>query len=244
MSLTLDKQNDYRDRYAAMRPGWHPATTVYEQIIRETVQNMALDETAVLDTGCGRGGVIEQLTDLKLSVIGIDPDWLSLFEHRVTQLPRAVATADEIPLPAASVNLVISAWVLEHLPTPEKTFSEVARVLKPGGAFVFIAPNKHSPIALLNRTLKPLQNTLVPLLYGRAEDDTFPVQYRANTRKQLQTLAAQSGLTLEQLHLIEDPTYLAFNSILFRLNVLMSQVLPASMRVHLAGLCRKPHSSN
>ena len=30
MPLTLDRQNAYRARYAALKPGWQPATAVYE----------------------------------------------------------------------------------------------------------------------------------------------------------------------------------------------------------------------
>ncbi|MGB1287046.1 MAG: class I SAM-dependent methyltransferase [Aggregatilineales bacterium] len=238
MSLTLDKQNQYREKYAAKRPGWQPATTVYEQMIRDILQTMPND-MLVLDMGCGRGGVIEQLTDLEFRSIGIDPDFASIQEHRLEHFTGAVANSDDIPLPTACVDVIISAWVLEHLPNPEKTFSEIARVLKPGGMFIFIAPNKNSPITWLNRALKPLQNTLVPMLYGRAEDDTFPVKYLASSKTQLIHLTQNAGLTLSQLYHIEDPTYLAFNSVFFQMNMLMSRTLPENMRVHLVGVCYK-----
>lgn len=238
MSLTLDKQNRYRDRYAQSHPGWMPATARYEHLIRAHLATIT-PPARLLDMGCGRGGVLEQLTDLALDSVGIDPDWLSLHEHRQPVLPRAVATAEAIPLPDNSQDIVISAWVLEHLPQPQRTFNEVSRVLKPGGVFIFMAPNKNSPIALLNRTLKPLQNRLVPLLYGRADDDTFPVMYRASTRRQLETLAQHSGMSLEDFFHIEDPTYLAFHEVLFRLNVLLVRLLPRSASEHLVGCCRK-----
>ncbi|MBN1966182.1 MAG: class I SAM-dependent methyltransferase [Anaerolineae bacterium] len=242
MPLTLDRQNAYRARYAELRPGWLPATTVYETLIRTAIGSaVGTGGAALLDLGCGRGGVLEQLVDVPgLHATGIDPDFASLAEHRLPDLPRAVAGAEAIPLAAACCDMVISAWVLEHLPDPARTFSEVARVLRPGGLFIALAPNRDSPVALLNRVLKPLQNALVPRLYGRAEADTFPVLYRANTRSQVDDLCHASGLTLAAWHAIDDPTYLAFNPALFHLSVLLTRLLPASMAVHGIAVCRKP----
>jgi SAM-dependent methyltransferase len=240
MSLTLDRQNRYRARYARLRPGWQPATTVYEALIREALA-AAGSQPVVLDLGCGRGGVLEQLVDVPgLHPLGLDPDHLSLVEHRLPDLCRAVSISEVLPLASASVDVVICAWVMEHLPDPARTFREVGRALKPGGTFVFLAPNRDSPIALINRTLKPLQNTLVPLLYGRAEDDTFPVVYRANTRAQVRDLAVSAGLTLDAFHFIDDPTYLAFNAPLFWLSRQFTRLLPDSAAVHIIGVCRKP----
>lgn len=235
MPLTLDQQNAYRKRYAQKHRGWQPATDVYEQTIR---QHWQAGQT-LLDLGCGRGGVLEQVTDLDGLRIGVDPDWDSLVEHRLPNLPRAAANADQLPFVDASFRMVIAAWVLEHLPQPEHTFAEISRVLKPGGICILMTPNRNSPIALLNRTLKPLQQTLVPLLYGRAEADTFPVVYRANTPQDLTSLAQKTGLTLETCHLIPDPTYLAFNESLYHLSAALTDLLPSRWAVHLVAVLRK-----
>ncbi len=37
MALTLDRQNAYRERYRQLRPGWRPASEVYEATIREAI---------------------------------------------------------------------------------------------------------------------------------------------------------------------------------------------------------------
>ncbi len=108
-----------------------------------------------------------------------------------------------------------------------------------GGRFVFLTPGAHSPAALLNRTLSPLQTRLVPLVYGRDEGDTFPVIYRANTRGRLEELSREAGLCLESLERIEDPTYLAFNPFLFRLNAALTRVTPKGMAEHLIGVSAK-----
>jgi SAM-dependent methyltransferase len=233
MPLSLDQQNAYRARYAALTPGWQPATALYEAVIRAWLK----PGMRVLDLGCGRGGALEQLGAAVTYPLGLDPDERSLAEHRLPNLPRMVATADAIPLRAASVDLVLSSWVLEHLPDPARTFREVARVLRPGGAFIFLAPGANSPAALLNRALHPLQARLVPLLYGRAEADAFPVVYRANTRRRIEALARETGLTCHTFSPVKDPTYFAFHPIIFRLNVALARILPESMAEHFVGVC-------
>ncbi|GAB4575535.1 MAG: hypothetical protein Kow0077_27480 [Anaerolineae bacterium] len=239
MPLTLDRQNAYRARYARFRPGWQPATAVYETLVRHALLNRPAP--VLLDLGCGRGGVLEQLQDLgTVRAYGIDPDFASLAEHRLPDLARAVASAEAIPVRSGVVDVVISAWVLEHLPDPARTFAEVARVLRPGGVFVALAPNRNSPIAAVNRALHPLQTWLVPRLYGRAEADTFPVVYRANTRREIAALAAEAGLQLEAFHAVDDPTYWAFNEVLFWLSRQVARVLPPAMAVHFVAVCRKP----
>lgn len=235
MSLSLEKQNAYRQRYAQLTLGWQPATEVYAFLIRQYLQ-MGMH---VLDVGCGRGGVLEQLGAAASYPIGLDPDWQSLAEHRLPDLPRFAATADHLPLENACLDMVLSSWVLEHLPDPEHTFQETARVLKTGGYFLFITPNATSPAAMLNRLLGPLQHRLVPKLYGREEVDTFQVMYRANTQRQLTQLAKNAGFEVVALRSIKDPTYFAFHPVLFRLSVWWSRIAPLGMAEHLVGVYRK-----
>ncbi len=233
MALSLDRQNRYRAQYRASHPAWQPATEVYERLIRERLT----PGTRVLDLGCGRGGVLEQLGDAVARPIGFDPDWRSLREHRLPGLSRAAAVADQLPLRDACIDLVVCSWVFEHLADPGRVLAEVRRVLRPGGSLIFLTPHAHSLVVRLNRALRPFQQTLVPRLYARAEADTFPVVYRINDRAEIQRLAAGVGLRCDRLRLVEDPTYLAFNAWLFRLSVLLARV---TQPVHLVGVLSRP----
>jgi SAM-dependent methyltransferase len=174
-------------------------------------------------------------------MVGLDPDWRSLREHRLA-LPRVTAVSDGLPFATASFDLIFASWVLEHLADPAPTFAEMGRVLKPGGAFVFITPNGRHPLTLLNRGLgrfSRIQGYVVERFYGRAPTDTFPTFYRANSATTIQKLCQQNKLVLETLHAISDPTYLAFNQSLFRLMCQIEDKLPASRKLHLVGLARK-----
>lgn len=235
--LSLEKQNTLREQWRQTYPGWRPATEVYADLVRAHLQ----PEARVLDVGCGRGGLVEQLTHPLHQVVGVDPDWLSLKEHRLT-LPRAAAFSHALPFANYSFDLIFASWVLEHLHHPQTDLAEIARVLKPGGVFVFITPNRHHPLVGLNRWMArfaQVQDKVVAKLYGRAAADTFPAFYCANTPSALTHLAQQNHLALTTLHTIIDPTYLAFTPALFRLMSWLETRLAAQRRIHLVGIMTK-----
>ncbi len=237
--LSLERQNAWREVYRAAHPGWRPATELFADRVRACLG----PDGRLLDVGCGRGGLVEQLSHPTQLMTGVDPDFVSLREHRLAALWRVAAASHALPFAAATFDVVIASWLLEHLTDPAATFAEVARVLRPGGAFVFITPNGRHPLAMLNRLAGRLgraQGQLVDRLYGRAADDTFVTTYRANTAPALATLTARVGLVLETLDTVPDPTYLAFAAPLFRLMSLIEDRLPAGRRIHLVGVARKP----
>jgi SAM-dependent methyltransferase len=232
--LPLSLQNTYRARYRAMRPDWQSSGDQLEALVRGYVT----PETRVLDLGCGRGGVVELFwREVKLAA-GLDPDVPSLAGHRAPAMPILRGVGERLPFAADSFDLVVCVWVLEHLKEPLSVFSEVRRVLRPGGHFVFLTPNLRNPLLVLNRigkALPLLQTRLVSRFYGRREADTFPVQYRANTVGDLRRLAAASGLGVADLRVVPDPTYLAVNGLMFTTSVFAERLMPRGWGVHLVG---------
>jgi arsenite methyltransferase len=97
----------------------------------------------VVDLGCG-GGLDVFLAAAKVGptgkAIGIDmtPEMLALARRNATQagitnVEFHEATIDQLPLPDASVDCVISNCVINLAPDKRAVFHEIARVLKPGG---------------------------------------------------------------------------------------------------------------
>lgn len=237
--LSLDKQNDLREQYRRDNPSWQPATEVFAELVRE---NLTAD-SHILDIGCGRGGLVEQLTHPLSHVVGIDPDWQSLNEHRLN-LPRLAGFSNTLPIKGNQFDVAYASWVLEHLQTPQADLAEISRVLKPNGVFVFITPNKRHPLIKLNRGLSHLgsiQTAMVDTLYGRESADTFPAYYKANETADLHTLASQTNLTLTTLHAIPDPTYLAFTPTLFNYFAKQENNRNPDDHLHLVGVFTKNH---
>jgi SAM-dependent methyltransferase len=229
--LSLEQQEAYRRRYARMRPGWRPSPHVYQDLVAARLT----PASRVLDLGCGRGGVMERLHPRAGFVAGLDPDLASLREHRTPALALACGLAEALPYASERFDLVCCSWVLEHLPDPAPTLAEVARVLAPGGHFVFLTPNARHPLVAFNQALRWTRGRLVGRFYGRAEVDTFPAFYRANTPTRIERLARTAGLKRASLRFVGDPTYLAFNELLFRLACLLERATPPPLRVHLVG---------
>ena len=178
--------------------------------------------------------------------VGIDPDRHSLVEYRVPAVCRVTGLAERLPFADGEFDLVICSWVLEHLVQPQRAFQEIARVLqspdpsagRPGGRLVFLTPNAWHPLIWINRVLGHFgdwQQRLVMRFFGRAEENTFPVVYRANTPRRIAQLARASGLVPATLFTVGDPTYLAFNEPFYRLAAWVERMTPRWMKVHLLG---------
>ncbi len=73
-------------------------------------------------------------------VVGLDYDLESVRRHS-TIAYRCRGDIGSLPFESESFDLVTANMVVEHLDHPERQFREVARVLRPGGIFLYHTPN-------------------------------------------------------------------------------------------------------
>jgi SAM-dependent methyltransferase len=179
------------------------------------VERQLRPESVLLDAGCGRTvPVLRKYMGRASRLIGIE-----LVEF--TDVPDAIEThrADltAIPLPDATVDVVMSRSVFEHLAEPAAVYRELARILKPGGCVIFLTANMWDYATLVARLVPNRYHPgIVAHVEGRAEQDVFPVCYRTNTRRAVLRLAASAGLAVEDFqYLGQYPNYFMFNAALF-----------------------------
>ncbi|MBO3128906.1 class I SAM-dependent methyltransferase [Dermatophilus congolensis] len=93
-----------------------------------------------LDVGAAGGGNTRVLRDMgwQVSPLEYGPEGAEVAKERGLAVMRADAM--QLPLPDASLDLVTAFDVLEHLEEDDRCVKEVARVLKPGGAFLVAVP--------------------------------------------------------------------------------------------------------
>lgn len=105
-----------------------------------------LEDANVLEVGCGRGVGVEVLLDRlgarQVTAFDLDPAMVERAERRLRdRLGGAVrlGTGDvtEIDSPAASFDAVVDFGILHHVQDWQRAVAEIARVLRPGGRFLF-----------------------------------------------------------------------------------------------------------
>lgn len=100
---------------------------------------------AVLETACGTGAVTRQLSarmpeNCRLTVTDLAPPMVELAQQIVGDHPNIEyrqADATDLPFPDNSFDAVICQFSLMLLPDKVAAMQEAARVLKPGGHFLF-----------------------------------------------------------------------------------------------------------
>ena len=104
----------------------------------------------VLDLGCGDGHFASVAFDHPLDV-GLDPWWDPLLEANTRHAYRMLVRSDgaKIPFPDGFFATAVSNSVLEHIPHVDAVVEEIARVVRPGGRFIFCVPNHRFPQLLL-----------------------------------------------------------------------------------------------
>jgi len=169
----------------------------YSQYLYEDILNSYNGpEIKWLDLGCGhqilppwRQEQEKRLVNKCKQIVGMDYDLPSLKNHESISL-KVNGDISRLPFNDRFFDLVTANMVVEHLDNPATQFSEVCRVLKPGGIFIFHTPSIFGYTTILARLVPhKFKDKLIYVLQGRKEDDVFPTYYRANRYKGINTLA-------------------------------------------------------
>jgi len=109
----------------------------------------------VLDIGCGGGFLAEEFAALGCRVTGVDPSPASIGAARTHAAGRGlridyrVGAGEELPAPDAAFGVACCCDVLEHVSDVDRVISETARVLEPGGLYLFDTINRTRASKLL-----------------------------------------------------------------------------------------------
>jgi 2-polyprenyl-6-hydroxyphenyl methylase/3-demethylubiquinone-9 3-methyltransferase len=101
-----------------------------------------------LDIGCGGGLLAEEFARLGCVVVGVDPSEGSLAAARSHAAGQGLAieyqcaTGEALPFADDSFDIVYCCDVLEHVADLRLVIAETARVLKPGGIYLFDTINR------------------------------------------------------------------------------------------------------
>lgn len=133
----------------------------------EAIVNLPLTGDSILDVGCGDGRLLYQFRHRFKRLIGLEYSAVRLEAAKVQMqhLPfeGICGSAEAMPqLASNSIDAIVSADVIEHIPDVYQAADEMLRVLRPGGVLVINTPN----IAFVKKRLR--------LLVGRFPSTSQP----------------------------------------------------------------------
>lgn len=152
-------------RYEAYRPSYPPAAIAF---IREEA---ALDErSTVVDLGAGTGLMSRLLLPAR-RLIAVEPvvEMRDALRTRVPEAEVIAGTANDIPLPSATADAVVTAQAF-HWFANYAAVREIARVLKPDGALVLAWNVRDSRDPLMEQ----IDAILAPYRLGSPGFDSTP----------------------------------------------------------------------
>lgn len=165
-----------RVRHSPLHPQW--VSFRFKELAAREVAARARGH--VVDVGCADSALRERL-DGSVQYVGLDYPGTATALYRTR--PAVFGDAQRLPFRDASFDCLIVLDVLEHLPQPQASLTEAARVLRPGGSVLL-----HVPFAY------PLHDR--------------PYDFWRLTRHGLETLANAAALDVETIvargHAIES----------------------------------------
>jgi 2-polyprenyl-3-methyl-5-hydroxy-6-metoxy-1,4-benzoquinol methylase len=161
MNEDIKKQQDYYNK------GWRKELYLGKEQRGNLRTNIEfLDEIKVikpkdkiLEIGCGIGSVVFELSKQGYDVIGTDisSEAITYGLEKYRNVKLEVQAAEELQFASETFDVVLSFDLFEHIARTERHVSEVFRVLKPGGYYLFQTPNKYSNVVfetLYHKSLK------------------------------------------------------------------------------------------
>jgi SAM-dependent methyltransferase len=122
--------------YAGMAGAWaEGAALAYGPLARHLVARAPepLSGALALDAGAGSGVAGDALRAGGARVVAADREF-DMAAFGATSGPAVTADVTELPFRSGAFDLVVAAFVVNHLPDPGSGLAELRRVTRPGGA--------------------------------------------------------------------------------------------------------------
>lgn len=115
-------------------------------VLLERLKDKKLSQLNVLDIGCSSGIISRLLAEQFFKVVGIDIDKSALqiaTQSKQLNLEFIYMDATKINFKSSQFDVVICHQVYCCVKDPQRLFSQIFRVLKPGGVCLLAAANKY-----------------------------------------------------------------------------------------------------
>jgi ubiquinone/menaquinone biosynthesis C-methylase UbiE len=135
----------------AERAAWTRAAPIYAentaQLTSQAVSHLLdaahlTSDSRALEVGCGPGHITAMMAATGASVTGVDlvPAMIETARTLHPDIAFVEANAEQLPFADDAFDVVLANFVIHHFARPDVVFTEIRRVLTPGGRFVFAGP--------------------------------------------------------------------------------------------------------
>ena len=182
---TQDKfrQAEFWDRVAGQRVYAAFDEEEYKNIIFKTLGE-DLTGKSIVDVGSASGVSAALMAARGASVLGIDisPELVNqaneLWAKYSDRIAFRVGDAENLDIENSSFDACFFGGVLHHFPERDRLYEETLRVLKPGGVFIAIEPNRRDFLELIEWAVADLRGKLAP-----QEFPIDPIEMRGEMRE-------------------------------------------------------------
>ncbi len=121
--------------------------------------NLLKPNDKLLEIGCGIGSVVSELSGQGYDITGTDisGEAIAYGLKKYGDIKLEVQPAEDLQFEDQAFDIVLSFDLFEHIPRVDRHMSEVYRVLRRDGFYLFQTPNKFSNIVFETLQTKSLQ---------------------------------------------------------------------------------------
>lgn len=188
-----------------IRSGYFSPDDYYECVVKRIVEQ----GSRWADVGCGRNifphnvRLAGELAKRASFVLGIDPDE-TVKENRFIS-ERFQGFVEDTPSEYSDFDVVTLRMVAEHIANPDAAIGRVSQLIRVGGYVVIYTPNKWSPMSLAAAaTPFQIHHPIKKILWNTEQKDTFPTEFKLNTRKDLRKFCSLAGLEEVMFVFLDD----------------------------------------
>jgi 2-polyprenyl-3-methyl-5-hydroxy-6-metoxy-1,4-benzoquinol methylase len=189
---------------ARLRVSYFTPDDFYEAMVDRLVQ----PGTDWIDIGCGRDifpqneNLARELAQRCGKLVGVDPDPNVLDNPFVKERHQGLIESFQTEHRFGVITL---RMVAEHIEHPNAAVTKLAQLCRRGGSVVIFTPSKWAPVSFVARcTPFALHHPVKKFLWKSEARDTFPVQFKMNTRGRLRELFAAASFAEQFFSYLPD----------------------------------------
>lgn len=163
--MTHEREAAFHDAWAGstrpdqvlVKESFEAPTSMENQFILKSMGKLAGKRLLDIGSGLGESSVYFALQGADVTALDISPGMvetaLQLGRHHGVELKGVVSVAEELTAPSETFDIVYIANAIHHVQDRARIYSEINRVLKPGGRFFSIDPLAYNPAINIYRRM-------------------------------------------------------------------------------------------